>query len=264
MKVYMKEYDFERIKECVNMEDICDMLGIEKRRIGNLTSILCPFHDDQHFGNAFIMKNNRKIICYACGKTADIFDLYMYQTGLTLQEAAAEISEKFGLSDVTVQKRPTGMPFSREELAAIGLLCEDRKPERYPVSVLDTPEKRLGYTVSKETTLSYSRQTRQVVAVIDDYVVSKKGQPMYKHLVELYESDKSTFYWMVRNKCREYYKYYNTTGITLSVLLESLPGACDGFLKYQMDIVFKKLALIESAYKKTKKRKYPNTGRKIA
>ena len=53
----MKEYDLERIKECVSMEDICDILGIEKRRIGGLTSVLCPFHDDQRFGNAFIMKD---------------------------------------------------------------------------------------------------------------------------------------------------------------------------------------------------------------
>ena len=54
----MKEYDLERIKECVSMEDICDILGIEKRRIGGLTSVLCPFHDDQRFGNAFIMKDS--------------------------------------------------------------------------------------------------------------------------------------------------------------------------------------------------------------
>lgn len=47
----MKEYDLEKIKECVSMEDICDILGIEKRRIGGLTSVLCPFHDDQRFGD---------------------------------------------------------------------------------------------------------------------------------------------------------------------------------------------------------------------
>ena len=99
----MKEYDLERIKECVSMEDICDILGIEKRRIGGLTSVLCPFHDDQRFGNAFIMKDSR-IKCFACGHTADIFDLYMFQTGLTLLESAKEISERFGLADVTLQK----------------------------------------------------------------------------------------------------------------------------------------------------------------
>ena len=77
----MKEYDLEKIKECVSMEDICDILGIEKRRIGGLTSVLCPFHDDQRFGNAFIRKNN-KIKCYACDTAGDIFDVYMHQTGL--------------------------------------------------------------------------------------------------------------------------------------------------------------------------------------
>ena len=163
----MKEYDLEKIKECVSMEDICDILGIEKRRIGGLTSVLCPFHDDQRFGNAFIRKNN-KIKCYACDTAGDIFDVYMHQTGLSLQEAAKEISERFGLADVTLQKRSSGMPLSREELTAIGLLTGDRKPERYPESVLEAPEKRLGYTVNKETTLGYSKRTREVVAVVDD------------------------------------------------------------------------------------------------
>lgn len=256
----MKEYDLERIKECVSMEDICDILGIEKRRIGGLTSVLCPFHDDQRFGNAFIMKNSR-IKCFACGHTADIFDLYMFQTGLSLLEAAKEISERFGLTDVTVQKRSSGMPFSMEELTAIGLLTEDRKPERYPESVLEAPEKRLGYTVNKETTLGYSKRTREVVALVDDYVVSKKGQPMYKHLTELYETNKGNFYWMVRNKCREYYKKYIAAKKTISVLQEEIQN---DFFDYQMSVVNKKLALIESAYKKTEQKKYHRSQRKTA
>lgn len=256
----MKEYDLERIKECVSMEDICDILGIEKQRIGGLTSVLCPFHDDQRFGNAFIMKDSR-IKCFACGHTADIFDLYMFQTGLTLLESAKEISERFGLADVTLQKRSSGMPLSREELTAIGLLTGDRKPERYPESVLEAPEKRLGYTVNKETTLGYSKRTREVVAVVDDYVLSKKGQPMYKHLTDLYESDKGIFYWMVRNKCREYYKKYIAAKKTISVLQEEIQN---DFLDYQMSVVNKKLALIESAYKKTEQKKYHRSQRKTA
>lgn len=256
----MKEYDLERIKECVSMEDICDILGIEKRRIGGLTSVLCPFHDDQRFGNAFIMKDSR-IKCFACGHTADIFDLYMFQTGLSLLEAAKEISERFGLTDVTVQKRSSGMPFSREELTAIGLLTENRKPERYPESVLEALEKRLGYTVNKETSLGYSKRTRKVVALVDDYVVSKKGQPMYKHLTELYETNKGTFYWIVRNKCREYYKKYNTAKRTISVLRDEIQN---DFLDYQLAVVDKKLALIESAYKKTERRKYHRSQKKTA
>ena len=256
----MKEYDLEKIKECVSMEDICDILGIEKRRIGGLTSVLCPFHDDQRFGNAFIRKNN-KIKCYACDKAGDIFDVYMHQTGLSLQETAKEISERFGLADVTLQKRSSGMPLSREELTAIGLLTGDRKPERYPESVLEAPEKRLGYTVNKETTLGYSKRTREVVAVVDDYVLSKNGQPMYKHLADLYESDKGTFYWMVRNKCREYYKKYIAAKKTISVLQEEIQN---DFLDYQMSVVNKKLALIESAYKKAENRKYHRSQRKTA
>mgnify|MGYP000797972990 CR=1 FL=1 len=153
------------------------------------------------------------------------------------------------------------MPLSREELTAIGLLTGDRKPERYPESVLETPEKRLGYTVKKETSLGYSKRTREVVAIIDDYVVSKNGQPMYKHLTDLYETDKGTFYWMVRNKCREYYKKYNTARRTISVLREEIQN---DFLDYQLTVVEKKLALIESAYKKAENRKCHRSQRKTA
>lgn len=262
----MKEYDLERIKECVSMEDICDILGIEKRRIGGLTSVLCPFHDDQNFGNAFITKNN-KIKCYACDKAGDIFDIYMHQTGLSLQEAAAEISDRFGLSGVTVisqKKKSTKMPFSRSELTAIGLLREDRGTEKYPVSILETPEKLPGYTVEKETTLGYSKQSRKLVAIVDDYIVSKKGQPMYKHLLELFENDKDTFFWMVQNKCCEYYEKYSYALSTVSALQEALGGKDIHveFLDYQRSVAEEKLKIIQGAYKKTKK--YHKPGRKVA
>ena len=100
-----------------------------------------------------------------------------------------------------------------------------------------------------------------MVALVDDYVVSKKGPPMYKHLADLYETDKETFYWMVRNKCREYYKKYNTARRTISVLREEIQN---DFLDYQLAVVEKKLALIESAYKKAKNRKYHRSQRKTA
>lgn len=264
----MKEYDLERIKECVSMEDVCDILGIEKRRIGGLTSVLCPFHDDQNFGNAFIKKNN-KIKCYACDTAGDIFDVYMHQTGLSLQEAAAEISDRFGLSGVTVvpqKKKSAKMPFSRSELTAIGLLREDRGTEKYPVSILEAPEKLPGYTMEKETTLGYSKQSRKLVAIVDNYIVSKKGQPMYKHLLELFENDKDTFFWMVQNKCCEYYKKYIDALSTITALQEVLAekGIQNDFLGYQSSIAKEKIVIIRGAYKKTKKKKYHKPGRKIA
>ena len=75
---------------------------------------------------------------------------------------------------------------------------------------------------------------------------------MYKHLTELYETNKGNFYWMVRNKCREYYKKHNTAKRTISVLREEIQN---DFLDYQLSGGDKKLALIESAYKKTEIRK---------
>ena len=57
---------------------------------------------------------------------------------------------------------------------------------------------------------------------------------MYKHLTDLYESDKGTFYWMVRNKCREYYKKYIAAKKTISVLQEEIQN---DFLDYQMSVV---------------------------
>lgn len=261
----MKEYDLDRIKDYVSMEDICDLLGIEKRRIGGLTSVLCPFHDDENFGNAFI-KNN-KITCFACGKTGDIFDVYMHQTGMSLMEAAAEISSRFGLSDVMSQKQSSlTIPFSKQELAAIGLLREERNTEKYPVSILESPEKMPGFTVQKETTYGYSMRTRKMVAVVDDYVVSKKGQSMYKHLVDLFESDKKSFFGIVRSKCREYYTKYNTAIMTINAIQDELSqyGVHDSFLDYQKKIASEMLALVNSAYDKAVWKVYKKPGRKIA
>lgn len=250
------------------MDDICDLLGIEKRRIRGLTSVLCPFHDDQNFGSAFIRGN--RIKCYACGSARssyDIFDVYMNRTGLSLLDAAAEISRQFGLADVTFQKKfVKGMPFNRDELTAIGLLKEDRRKEEYPVSIQETPDKKLGYTVRKETTLGYSFQERKVVAVVDDYVVSKKGQSMYKHLQELYENDRRTFYWMVRNKCREHYAKYYSALMTVSLLQGALSekGVRNELLDYQYFIAVKRLSEIQRIYDKTKWKKIRRPSRKAA
>ena len=66
---------------------------------------------------------------------------------------------------------------------------------------------------------------------------------------------------MVRNKCREYYKKYIAAKNTISVLQEEIQN---DFLDYQMSVVNKKLALIESAYKKAENRKYHRSQRKTA
>ena len=49
-----KLFDIERIKALVSVEMVCDKLGLETKPIGRRISVLCPFHGDTHFGNAFI------------------------------------------------------------------------------------------------------------------------------------------------------------------------------------------------------------------
>ena len=89
---------------------------------------------------------------------------------------------------------------------------------------------------------------------------------MYKHLVDLFESDKKSFFGIVRSKCREYYTKYNTAIMTINAIQDELSryGVHDSFLDYQKKIASEMLALVNSAYDKAVWKVYKKPGRKIA
>ena len=61
-----------------------------KRRV----SVLCPGHDDNHHGSAFLMKSGCK--CFVCNKTYDVFDMVRLQLGVDFEEAVGIVADLCG------------------------------------------------------------------------------------------------------------------------------------------------------------------------
>lgn len=50
-------------------------------------SILCPFHDDRHYGSAKIGAGRNSAYCFVCNRAISVFDLIMNEEGVTFTEA---------------------------------------------------------------------------------------------------------------------------------------------------------------------------------
>ncbi len=95
----MRKYNAEAIIEDVNMLDVLNRLNITvspctartDMQTGNKRLILCPFHNDMHFGSASVYINYRKnfkgIYCFACGRGWNVVDLVRECANLNYTES---------------------------------------------------------------------------------------------------------------------------------------------------------------------------------
>lgn len=66
MALYFKKEDADELKKAPLFMEVANFLGIPLKKVGGLWSILCPLHDDNHYGSCMIQKNNTGAICYVC------------------------------------------------------------------------------------------------------------------------------------------------------------------------------------------------------
>lgn len=89
--------DVKYLNEFVDMSILCDELGIETRKKGNRVQCICPFHEDNNFGSAFVYNN--AIHCFSCGENADAIKLVQHIKGLSFNEAVKYLAKLFGIKD---------------------------------------------------------------------------------------------------------------------------------------------------------------------
>ena len=80
------------VARAVNMdiEDVSATSLDSRRRL----SVLCPGHDDKHYGSAFLMKGGCR--CFVCNKTYDVFDMVRLQLGVSFEEAVGIVADICG------------------------------------------------------------------------------------------------------------------------------------------------------------------------
>ena len=67
---------------------------MDMKRMGNKISILCPAHNDKHFGNCYLTEKG--FYCYACDEKGDVLNLVSLYCGISLFEAFKLIANYYG------------------------------------------------------------------------------------------------------------------------------------------------------------------------
>lgn len=84
---------FKELKSELSAMDFKTVLNYYGIQIqGN--SILCPFHNDEHFGSCIISKDQKSAYCYVCEKKISSIDLVMHFENMRPMEAITFLWEK--------------------------------------------------------------------------------------------------------------------------------------------------------------------------
>ena len=138
----------QRLLDDVDAEYICEMVGVEMRHRGHATEVLCPFHNDTHYGSARI--RGKGIYCFVCAKQYSIFDVVMKKLELPYYEAYKYVAEATG--DLTTYMMPKSrvkvkkedqFPLNKDELKMLGL--SDQRIKLIKGWQYDKPDEKTRY-----------------------------------------------------------------------------------------------------------------------
>ncbi len=117
----------EYIKEIADIETVAEYLGLKLKKQGRKSMILCPCHNDQHFGSCFLTDN--RFYCYSCNSGGDVIQLVQIIKNISFFDACQFIAEIYGQTIEKGKKRgPIKRVLSAEKLRLIGL-GRDRNAE---------------------------------------------------------------------------------------------------------------------------------------
>lgn len=132
--------DVDELKSIADPETVAECLGIDTRRRGKGVSILCPCHDDRHYGSCYLTRDGFR--CYACGATGDIITLTQIVNNSSFVEACTFISDIYGIDlSSNSMKRPRRKKLLDDESLKLIGLARDPENERVYIdlAVLDAP-----------------------------------------------------------------------------------------------------------------------------
>lgn len=77
---------------------VAEALGIPMQKIGSRISILCPQHEDRHFGSCFL--NEHGYHCFACHARGSAIDLVRQVNQVNFFDACKFVAEMFGCENL--------------------------------------------------------------------------------------------------------------------------------------------------------------------
>lgn len=96
--------------EAVSTLDIIEAFDIPNKTRRGRTYILCPGHEDKHFGSCYIDKNDNGYYCYVCGEHVQKWQMVLKLNGNNKTEARDWF---FAMSGIAPAKETTDDPYRK-------------------------------------------------------------------------------------------------------------------------------------------------------
>lgn len=186
--LYITDEEKQDLIDSVDISELLDDLGIERKKVGSHYSILCPCpnHIDKRRGNCIVYPHN--VYCYGCGKSYDAIGLVSQTMNIDTYESVCYLAEFLNRADEFEQRGKRHKPVHKhyqslddDALKFIGL-CLDENDCYSPIAV------------SRQRENNCRRD-------LDGYY---KVEPFQKpRLSHLKEDEPEVYQWLVNNKASE-------------------------------------------------------------
>ena len=154
-----------------DFETVLSYYGIEIQR----KSILCPYHNDTHYGSCRILPGGTKAYCYVCTKSFNAVDLVMDNTGYSYPNALKYLWCNILGNSLPADEGKDGyaaFPLTPDELKFIGLPYYYGKAVNAPYGLCDrrdeNPDKKRD-TYDEKTGTCVLAKTVRVQSLFDLY-----------------------------------------------------------------------------------------------
>lgn len=190
MAMYFKEGDREELLDVVSPLMAVEYLGLPTKKMGSNLSILCPSHNDTHYGSCMILHGGKYCKCYACGKRFNALNILMDANGDSYYEALCTLAELAGREDdFESKKRP---PKTKEE---------------YRFADLNNANKTL-IGIAPYAHIKNITNAQEDVPEGNNFFRDKDGNYVTYNgggnpWIDLIKEDPETAEWIIQNKCKE-------------------------------------------------------------
>ena len=269
------KYDTEELLDATDLLSLCDEVGIDYRKKGKYTEVLCPFHNDNNYGSAILIdgyikgRYRKGIHCFACGRTFSVMDIVSHYTGeenmgLGFIKNLDWLADFNGGEDLYVQQEyleeQREFQQSRNEYTNTESLAKNKPVKaKFPLSAEDlillglkeysTSDTMPAYFVNLNVSDYLSNvdaKNKEALLICDffkghfhctEYVKYSFSAKEKYNIKTLWQEDEAAFIWMIKNKCESKLKDVE------SILELSKYGVTEDFilLRYGLKKIKRKL-----------------------
>lgn len=225
------------LKEIIDVEFVAMSLGIPMKRVGSKIQIICPSHNDKHFGSCYLTNTGYR--CYSCGAKGDVIELVMAANKCGFKEACLYLAD---LQGVTLNMHNPSNAAYRQILDADSLELIGLAPLRgsvvYEITGILSEDEYADSEIEADRVrwIPYTQEQLKEAAIGNGYYIVERAV-IKNPLIQLWQQDVSTYNELVHDKAVETKEKYcsllstiqNSSSKTVSELVKKilLDELCD-------------------------------------